>query len=61
MLPGGVSDDEVEEDSLYWRLFVAVTLPRRAIRVLDSMARSMRAVSYGGYAEASAVTGCGCV
>ena len=48
LLPGGVSDEEVEEDALYWRLFVAVTLPRRAIRVLDSMARSMRAVSYGG-------------
>lgn len=48
LLPGGVSDDEVEEDSLYWRLFVAVTLPRGAIRELDSMARSMRAVSYGG-------------
>lgn len=48
LLPGGVSDDEVEEDARYWRLFVAVTLPRQAIRVLDSMARSMRAVSYGG-------------
>ncbi len=48
LLPGGVSDEEVEDDALYWRLFVAVMLPRRAIRVLDSMARSMRAVSYGG-------------
>ena len=48
LLPGGVSDEEFEEDARYWRLFVAVTLPRRAIRVLDSMARSMRAVSYGG-------------
>ena len=47
LLPGGVSEVE-EEDALYWRLFVAVSLPRRAIRELDSMARSMRAVSYGG-------------
>ena len=48
LLPGGVSEVDEEEDALYWRLFVAVSLPRRAIRELDSMARSMRAVSYGG-------------
>ena len=48
LLPGGVSDDDLEDDKLYWRLFVAVELPRRAIRVLDSMARSMRSTSYEG-------------
>ncbi len=48
LLPWGVSDDDYEDESLYWRLFVAVTLPRRAINVMDSMARSMRDVSYGG-------------
>ena len=49
MLPGGVSTEEIEEQTLeWWRLFVAVELPKRAIRVLDGMARSMRASSYGG-------------
>ena len=49
LLPGGVSEEEAEEESLdWWRLFVAVELSKRAVRVLDGMARSMRAVSYGG-------------
>ena len=48
LLRGGVRDEDVEDDKLYWRLFVAIELPRRAIRVLDGMARSMRAESYGG-------------
>ena len=48
LLPGGVSDDDLEEDKLYWRLFVAVELPRRAISILDKMARSMRSTSYEG-------------
>ena len=49
LLPGGVSEEEAEEEALnWWRLFVAVELPKRAVRVLDGMARSMRAVSYGG-------------
>lgn len=49
MLPGGVSEEDAEEQELdWWRLFVAVELPKRAINVLDDMARSMRAVSYGG-------------
>lgn len=48
LLRGGVRDEDLEDDKLYWRLFVAVELPKRAIRVLDGMARSMRAESYGG-------------
>ena len=49
LLPGGVSeDDEREQANKWWRLFVAVELPRRAIRVLDDMARSMRSASYEG-------------
>ena len=55
LLPWGVSDDDYEDESLYWRLFVAVTLPRRAIREMDSMARSMRDVSYRGHAASSAI------
>ena len=49
LLPGGVSTEEAEDQALnWWRLFVAVELPKRAINVLDGMAKSMRAVSYGG-------------
>ena len=48
LLPWGESDDDYEDVSHYLRLFVAVTLPRRAIRELDWMGRSMREVSYGG-------------
>ena len=49
LLPGGVSEEDAEEQDLdWWRLFVAVELPKRAINVLNGMARSMRAVSYGG-------------
>ena len=49
LLPGGVSEHEVVEQARdWWRLFVAVELPKRAIRVLDGMARSMRAESYEG-------------
>ena len=49
LLPGGViEEDEDEDDGSYWRLFVAVELPKRAISILDEMARSMRAESYGG-------------
>ena len=48
LLQGGVSDEEAADYERYWRLFVAIELPRRAIRVLDDMARSMRAASYEG-------------
>lgn len=49
LLPGGISEEEAEDQALsWWRLFVAVELPKRAVRVLDGMAKSMRAVSYGG-------------
>jgi len=48
LLPGGEREGDFESESLYLRLFVAVTLPRRAIRVLDGMSRSMREVSYDG-------------
>lgn len=43
-----MSEEDLEEDKLYWRLFVAVELPKRAIRVLDGMARSVRSTSYEG-------------
>lgn len=49
LLPGGVDEEAEAAEALnWWRLFVAVQLPRRAVRVLDGMAKSMRAVSYGG-------------
>ena len=48
LLPGGVSDEELDEDKLYWRLFVAVELPKQAVGVLGGMAKSMRSTSYGG-------------
>ncbi len=49
LLPGGVSEEEIaEQEQDWWRLFVAVELPKEAIRVLDRMARSMRAASYEG-------------
>ncbi len=48
LLPRGEREGDFESESLYMRLFVAVTLPRRAIRVLDGMSRSMREVSYDG-------------
>ena len=58
LLPGGIREGEYESESLYMRLFVAVTLPRRAIRVLDGMSRSMREVSYDGMHAAAAFTRC---
>ena len=48
LLPGGVSEEVEDQARDWWRLFVAVELPKRAIRVLDGMARSMRAESYEG-------------
>ncbi len=49
LLPGGVSEEEEADRARdWWRLFVAIELPRRALRVLDGMANSMRAESYGG-------------
>ena len=49
LLPGGISEEEAEDQAhSWWRLFVAVELPKRAIKVLDSMARSMRAATYEG-------------
>ena len=48
LLPGGVSEEDENEALSWWRLFVAVELPRRAVRVLEKMSMLMRAVSYGG-------------
>ena len=48
MTPEMRAEEEAAEDAFYWRLFVGLELPNRAIRVLDRMARSMRAPSYEG-------------
>ena len=48
LLPGGVRDEDVEDDTDYLRLFVAIELPRRAVSILDDMARSMSDFSYDG-------------
>ena len=49
LLPGGISEEEADEQAhSWWRLFVAVQLPKRAIKTLDGMARSMRAATYEG-------------
>ena len=50
LVPGGKSRREVEadDDPRWWRLFVAVELPRRVISIMDDMARSMRSTSYEG-------------
>ncbi len=50
LVPGGKSARELEtdDDLRWWRLFVAVQLPKRVISILDGMARSMRSASYQG-------------
>ncbi len=48
LLPGGMTTEEIADNRLYWRLFVAIELSNRALSILDEMARSMRSTSFGG-------------